>query len=74
MIPTDGAPEATAIRAYSICTSLPEGEKVVREKLYLSLAILELCKRVVQRVNRFFFYKKYSRYQTTVNNETVITI
>jgi len=25
LIPTDGAPAATADRAYSICTSLPEG-------------------------------------------------
>jgi len=25
LIPTDGAPDATAARAYSICTSLPDG-------------------------------------------------
>jgi len=27
LIPTDGAPDATAARAYSICTSLPDGLK-----------------------------------------------
>jgi len=25
LIPTEGAPDATAARAYSICTSLPDG-------------------------------------------------
>jgi len=25
LIPTDGAPDATAARAYSICTNLPDG-------------------------------------------------
>ena len=39
MIPTLGAPLATACRAYSICTSFPLGLKVVREKLYLSDAM-----------------------------------
>ena len=49
LIPTLGAPLATACKAYSICTSLPLGLKVVREKLYLSDAIsyvLELCLKI----------------------------
>ena len=33
LIPRDVLPAATAFRAYSICTSLPDGENVVREKL-----------------------------------------
>lgn len=33
LIPKEVVPPATAARACSICTSLPEGEKVVREKL-----------------------------------------
>lgn len=33
LIPTDGAPAATAARAYSICTSLPEGLKNERWKI-----------------------------------------
>ena len=33
LIPRDIAP-AAALRAYSICTSFPEGENVVNEKLY----------------------------------------
>ena len=32
LTPSDVAPEATALSAYSICTSLPEGLKVVSEK------------------------------------------
>jgi len=32
-MPTDAAPAATAAKAYSICTSFPEGLKVVNEKL-----------------------------------------
>ncbi len=36
LIPTDGAPAATALRAYSIWTSLPDGLKVVSEKPYRS--------------------------------------
>lgn len=34
-MPTEGAPAATAARAYSICTSLPEGlqEKKTHNKL-----------------------------------------
>ena len=34
MTPRDVAPLATALSAYSICTSLPDGEKVVRENEY----------------------------------------
>ena len=33
LIPRDVAPEFTACRAYSIWTSLPDGENVVKEKL-----------------------------------------
>lgn len=32
--PSDVLPACTAARAYSICSSLPDGLKVVREKLY----------------------------------------
>ena len=32
LTPSEVAPEATALSAYSICTSLPEGLKVVSEK------------------------------------------
>jgi hypothetical protein len=35
-MPKDVTPWLTALRAYSICTSLPLGEKVVSEKEYLS--------------------------------------
>lgn len=34
LIPRDVVPAATALRAYSIWTSLPLGLKVVREKEY----------------------------------------
>ena len=43
LIPTEGAPAATAAKAYSIWTSFPEGLKVVKEKLYLSVAMMYLC-------------------------------
>jgi len=33
LMPSDVLPAATALSAYSICTSLPDGEKVVSEKL-----------------------------------------
>ncbi len=33
LIPREVLPAATALSAYSICTSFPDGEKVVREKL-----------------------------------------
>ena len=33
LTPSEVAPAETAFSAYSICTSLPEGLKVVREKL-----------------------------------------
>lgn len=36
LMPTLVTPPETAFNAYSICTSFPEGEKVVSEKLYLS--------------------------------------
>ncbi len=36
MIPMEVTPELTALSAYSIWTSFPEGEKVVRENEYLS--------------------------------------
>lgn len=36
LIPSEVVPPATAARACSICTSLPEGEKVVKEKLRIS--------------------------------------
>uniref|UniRef100_A0A6B0UGL8 Putative secreted protein n=1 Tax=Ixodes ricinus TaxID=34613 RepID=A0A6B0UGL8_IXORI len=39
LMPTEGAPAATAASAYSICTNLPEGLNVVREKLYRSDAM-----------------------------------
>lgn len=49
LIPRQVAPELTAARACSICTSLPEGEKVVSEKLYalspLPAIALLLCVR-----------------------------
>lgn len=35
-MPRDVTPWFTALSAYSICTSLPLGEKVVSEKEYLS--------------------------------------
>lgn len=38
LIPNDVVPPATAAKACSICTSFPEGEKVVREKLLGQLA------------------------------------
>lgn len=41
LIPIEGAPAATAAIAYSICTSFPEGENVVKLKLYLSDMVLE---------------------------------
>lgn len=34
LMPSEVAPWLTALRAYSICTSLPLGLKVVREKEY----------------------------------------
>lgn len=34
LMPSDVVPDATAFSAYSICTSLPLGLKVVREKEY----------------------------------------
>jgi hypothetical protein len=37
-IPSDVAPAATAFSAYSICTSFPLGEKVVKEKEYFGKA------------------------------------
>jgi hypothetical protein len=33
LMPREVAPACTAFRAYSICTSFPLGEKVVKEKL-----------------------------------------
>ena len=33
-MPTDGAPAATACRAYSICTNLPEGLKHTKTSLF----------------------------------------
>lgn len=36
-MPREVVPPATAASACSICTSFPEGEKVVREKLEVSL-------------------------------------
>jgi len=35
-MPSEVTPWLTALRAYSICTSFPLGEKVVSEKEYLS--------------------------------------
>ena len=40
LMPMEGAPAATAAIAYSIWTSFPEGEKVVKLKLYLSDIVL----------------------------------
>jgi hypothetical protein len=37
-MPNDVAPAATAFKAYSICTSLPLGLKVVRENEYCNQA------------------------------------
>eukprot|EP00962_Isochrysis_galbana_P038846 scaffold13854_cov140-Isochrysis_galbana.AAC.4 len=34
LTPSEVLPVATALSAYSICTSLPDGEKVVKLKLY----------------------------------------
>ena len=42
LIPNDVTPWLTALRAYSICTSLPLGEKVVSENEYLSAMAEEL--------------------------------
>jgi len=39
LIPTDGAPDATAARAYSICTSLPDGLATKPKKHYWVLQI-----------------------------------
>jgi hypothetical protein len=39
-MPSDVLPAATALRAYSICTSLPDGLNVVSEKEYAPSAIL----------------------------------
>lgn len=41
-MPMEVTPELTALRAYSIWTSFPEGEKVVRENEYRS-AIADEC-------------------------------
>ena len=40
-MPIDEDPAATAAIAYSICTNLPEGENVVKLKLYLSDMVLQ---------------------------------
>lgn len=40
-MPREVAPAATALSAYSICTSFPLGLKVVRENEYCDSAILE---------------------------------
>merc|ERR1712126_107959 len=42
LIPTEAAPEATAAKAYSICTNFPEGLKVVKENEYRSDAMIWL--------------------------------
>lgn len=39
LIPTEAAPAVTALSAYSIWTSFPEGLNVVSEKLYRSEAM-----------------------------------
>ena len=39
LMPSEVRPDWTALRAYSIWTSLPEGEKVVREKSALDMAV-----------------------------------
>eukprot|EP00965_Chrysotila_dentata_P203015 6181471-Pleurochrysis_carterae.AAC.5 len=41
--PSDVLPVATALRAYSICTSFPEGLNVVSEKLYAESPITREC-------------------------------
>ena len=46
LMPIEGAPAATAAIAYSIWTSLPEGEKVVRLKLYRSDMLARWRERV----------------------------
>ena len=38
-MPSDVTPWFTAFRAYSICTSFPLGENVVREKEYRSAIV-----------------------------------
>lgn len=43
LIPKDVTPWLTAFNAYSICTSLPLGEKVVSEKEYRSAMTVRNC-------------------------------
>lgn len=50
MMPIEVTPALTALRAYSIWTSFPEGEKVVREKEYRSAMVL-LASSVVERAS-----------------------
>lgn len=45
LTPSDVLPVATALSAYSICTSLPDGLKVVSEKLYAESPIRAVCAR-----------------------------
>ena len=45
-IPSDVTPWLTALRAYSICTSLPLGENVVSENEYLSAIADMYCRPV----------------------------
>lgn len=42
-MPSEVAPAATAVSAYSICSSLPDGEKVVSEKEYAESPMAQLC-------------------------------
>jgi hypothetical protein len=61
-MPSDVAPAATAVSAYSICSSFPLGEKVVSEKEYAESPITPLsalrysphvcpCARVLEGVD-----------------------
>ena len=47
--PTEGCPFLTALRAYSICINLPEGENVVRLKLYAS-DIVDVALKTEKRI------------------------
>lgn len=52
LIPREVAPAATAVSAYSICSSFPEGENVVRENEYAESPILPCDLPYVQAVDQ----------------------
>ena len=75
LIPTLGAPLATAWRAYSICTSFPLGLKVVREKLYLSDAMTYVSSFVWRdRKTSILESDLTSNFRSLVNVTTLLSI